>query len=135
MKSFICPRFSVMDALKGCFTLHFPYNLGIWLHSPEFLVIFMLIPSLSHRFPVLEGKSRAISSYIKATVIHGSPTSDCTCRVKVLVYVIPLFVLSFLNILIFTQHLHRWKLGSWRGMPHMQFIREYRLASCFLSNN
>ena len=41
MKSLLCPYFSVMEAPKCYFTLHFPCNIGIWLHSLAFLVNFM----------------------------------------------------------------------------------------------
>ena len=96
---------------------------------------FHVIPSFSPWFLVLEGKWGALFFYIKAIMIHGSPTLDCTCKVKVLIDSIPLIIHSFLNILIFAKHLHCWKLKSWRGILHMQFTKEYKLTLGFSSNN
>ena len=41
VKSHFRPQFSVMEDPMGYFSLHFPCNLGIWSHSPVFLVNFM----------------------------------------------------------------------------------------------
>ena len=101
VKSFLRPLFSVVEDYNGYFSLHFPCNPGIRLHFPVFFSQFHVIPYLSPRFLILEGKLGVILCYIKATMIHGSPTSDCAYMMKVLVDTIPFFILIFLDILVF----------------------------------